>query len=176
MTLEAYADTFVPGEKRTPDDQAVAGAAPGPGAVEAGALDLLMTPATGVTEGLEDLARSLNTHAQAYATGHELELDPSVPPFVALAFEQRRDLVRELTTPGHPEKEIWVLVGLFCFMAFDTAPHIDTTYAISIGHPGLTAMGFAAPDADGLWRFADYSYSRPLASIHPNTTVLGDPA
>ena len=48
MTLEAFADTFVPGEKRSPDDVAIAGAAAGPGAVEAGALELLEMPATGV--------------------------------------------------------------------------------------------------------------------------------
>jgi len=45
MTLEAFADTIVPGEKRSPDDHAIAGAASGPGAVGAGALELLRTPA-----------------------------------------------------------------------------------------------------------------------------------
>ena len=49
-TLEAWADTFVPGAKRWPDDRTIAGAATGPGAVEAGAVELLQTPATGVSE------------------------------------------------------------------------------------------------------------------------------
>ena len=30
-TLEAFADTLIPGEKRSPDDRAIAGAAPGRG-------------------------------------------------------------------------------------------------------------------------------------------------
>ena len=43
--------------------------------------------------------------------------------------------------------------------------------ALAAGHPGLTAMGITAPDADGLWRFADYGYGRELARLHPNTTL-----
>lgn len=39
MTLEAFADTIVPGEKRSPDDQAIAGAVTGGGAVVAGAVE-----------------------------------------------------------------------------------------------------------------------------------------
>ena len=37
LVLEAFADTIIPGEKRTPDDRAVAGASVGGGAVAAGA-------------------------------------------------------------------------------------------------------------------------------------------
>jgi hypothetical protein len=61
-------------------------------------------------------------------------------------------------------------------MAFDTAAHQHTADAIAAGHPGLAAMGFARPDADGLWRFADFSYGRPLARTHPATTSSGSPA
>lgn len=176
LTLEAYADTFVPGAKRTPDDRAVAGAAPDPGAVAAGALELLQTPATGVADGLADLASALNGHAEAYAADREIAITTSVPAFVALSFEHRTAVVRTLIAPAHPEKDIWILVALFCFMAFDTAAHLHTTDAIAAGHPGLTAMGFAPPDGDGLWRFPDYSYGRPLARLHPDTTPAGDPA
>ncbi len=175
LTLEAYADTFVPGAKRAPDDHAIAGVAPGPGAVAAGALELLQTPATGIAEGLGDLARGLNGHAQAYAAEHDLAIDQSVPAFTALPFADRTALVRTLIAPEHPEKDFWILAALFCFMAFDTAAHMHTTDAIAAGHPGLTAMGFAPPDADGLWRFPDYSYGRQLADIHPDTTPAGDP-
>jgi enediyne biosynthesis protein E8 len=176
MTLEAFADTFVPGEKRWPEDVAVAGAAAGPGAVAAGAIELLETPATGVASGLEDLAETLNGHANAYAAEHGLTLDAGLAPFVALDFGHRTALIRALTAPGHPEKEFWILTALFCFMAFDTAAHTDTTSAIEASHPGLTMMGFAKPDPDGLWRFPDFSYGRQLARIHPHTTASGDPA
>lgn len=175
VTLEAYADTFVPGAKRAPDDRAIAGAAPGPGAVAAGALELLQTPATGVTDGLGDLASALNGHARGYAAERDLVLDTSVPAFAALSFADRTAVVRALIAPDHPERDIWILVALFCFMAFDTAAHLHTADALAAGHPGLTAMGFAPPDTDGLWRFPDFSYGRQLASVHPDTTPAGDP-
>ena len=176
MTLEAFADTFVPGEKRSPGDVAIAGAAEGPGAVAAGAIELLETPATGVTADLDEVAQMLNQYASEYAAEHDLTLDDAVPPFVSLSFEHRTALARELTAPDHPEKESWILPALFCFMAFDTAAHMNTIEALESGHPGLTAMGFAKPDPDGLWRFPDYSYGRQLARMHPDTTAAGDPA
>jgi hypothetical protein len=58
-------------------------------------------------------------------------------------------------------------------MAFDTAAHMHTLDAIAAGHPGLAAMGITRPDADGLWRFSNYSYGRALADLHPNTTSSG---
>jgi hypothetical protein len=176
MTLEAFADTFVPGEKRSPDDVAIAGAAAGPGAVEAGAIELLELPATGVADGLDDIVSTLNEHAAEYAAEHGISRDAAVPAFAALDYEQRSALMRILTAPDHPEKEFWILTALFCFMAFDTAAHTDTVRAMEEGHPGLQMMGFAKPDADGLWRFPDYSYGRQLARQHPDTTPNGDPA
>jgi hypothetical protein len=176
LTLEAFADTIVPGEKRGPDDRAIAGAMAGAGAVAAGALELLANPATGITEGVPGLASALNGHAEAYANDRDQALDPSLPPFTALSFGHRTAIVRELLAPGHPEKDLWVLLALFCFMAFDTGAHMHTTDAMATGHPGLATMGFAPPDADGLWRFTDFSYGRQLASVHPDTTPAGDPA
>jgi hypothetical protein len=174
-TLEAFADTIIPGEKRSPDDRAVAGAAAGGGAVAAGAIELLEMPATGIAAALDHLAGALNGHAEAYAAERGLALDGDVPPFVALPYEHRAALVQALTTPGHPEKDGWVLLALFSNMAFDVAAHMHTTDAIAAGHPGLRAMGFAEPDPDGLWRFPAYSYGRVLASPHPDTTPSGSP-
>ena len=176
MTLEAFADTIIPGAKRSPDDRAIAGAADGPGAVEAGAIELLETPATGITEGLDPLAQALNAHATTYAAEHGLTLDETVPAFVALPFDDRTALVGTLTTPGHPEKDGWVLLALFSNMAYDSAAHLSTPEAIAAGHPGLLAMGYAKPDSDGLWRFPQFSYGRRLASRHPDTTESGSPA
>lgn len=176
MTLEAFADTIIPGEKRSPDDRAIAGVSSGGGAVAAGALELLHAPATGVTAGLPHLAQALNGHAQAYAAEQELELDDSVPPFVALAYEHRAALIERLTAPGHPEKDGWVLLALFSNMAFDVAPHMHTADALAAGHPGLLAMGWQKPDEDGLYRFPDFSYGRQLGKPHPDTTESGSPA
>ncbi|MEV0678652.1 DUF5987 family protein [Actinosynnema sp. NPDC050436] len=176
LTLEAFADTIVPGAKRSPEDRAVAGAAPGGGAVDAGAVALLETPAAGVVDGLDSLSLLLNQHARDYAARLGTALDPDVPPFVALPFAQRTGLVAELVAPGHPEKDGWVALALFSNMAFDTGAHLHTTEAMAAGHPGLRAMGFAEPDADGLWRFPAYSYRRELARTHPGTTPAGDPS
>ncbi|WP_189249425.1 DUF5987 family protein [Streptosporangium pseudovulgare] len=176
MTLEAFADTIIPGEKRWPGDRAVAGAAPGGGAVAAGAIELLEWDATGISGGLGDFARALNEHALAYAAQHGIALEEDVPPFVALDHAGRTALVALLTAPGHPEKDLWVSLALFSNMAYDSAAHLSTADALAAGHPGLTAMGVTRPGADGLWRFPAYSYGRPLADLHPDTTPSGSPA
>ncbi|MGW0392221.1 DUF5987 family protein [Streptomyces sp. NPDC003042] len=176
ITLEAYADTIIPGQKRWSGDRAIAGVATGGGAVQAGALDLLRWDATGIHDGLDDLARLANAHAEEYAAERGLTLDTDVPAFVALAYPDRAELVLRLTRPGHPEKEFWVLLSLFCNMAFDSAAHLHTAEALAAGHPGLAAMGLAHPDADGLWRFKEFGYGRRLARLHPDTTSTGSPA
>jgi hypothetical protein len=173
MTLEAFADTIIPGEKRGPDDVAIAGAGEGPGAVQAGAVELLETPATGISHDLDVLVQDLNERALAYAAQHDLTPDDTVPPFVGLPFADRTALVAALTAPGHPEKEVWVLLALFSNMAFDTGAHMHTVDAIAAGHPGLAALGITLPDSDGLWRFPDFSYRRRLAAIHPDTDASG---
>lgn len=174
-TLEAFADTIIPGERRSPADRAVAGAATGGGAVAAGAVQVLEMPEGGLAPLLDDLVAALNGHAASYATARELATDDAVPPFVALPFPDRTALVQELTAPGHPEREIWVGIAIFSYMAFDSAAHMHTVDAIAAGHVGLATMGFAAPDADGLWRFPDHSYGRQLAPMHPATTPSGSP-
>jgi hypothetical protein len=176
MTLEAFADTIVPGEKRWPDDRAVAGVSRGGGAVAAGAIELLHTEAGGLAPALPELARALNGHAQRYAADKGIILDNTVPPFVALTYEHRAALVLELIDPANPQKQLWVNLAMFSNMAFDTGAHLSTLDAIAAGHPGLATIGFAKPDQDGLWRFRDYSYRRPLARSHPDTTPSGSPA
>jgi hypothetical protein len=173
MTLEAFADTIIPGEKRGPDDVAIAGAGEGPGAVQAGAVELLETPATGISQDLDVLVHDLNERARAYAAQNDLTPDDTVPPFVGLPFADRTALVAALTAPGHPEKEVWVLLALFSNMAFDTGAHMHTVDAIAAGHPGLAALGITLPDSDGLWRFPDFSYGRRLAATHPDTDASG---
>ncbi len=176
LVLEAFADTIIPGEKRFPGDRSVAGVSAGGGAVAAGAVELLENPAGGLAEGLDSLVFSLNDHAREYAVAHDLELDPTVPPFVALPFDHRTALVADLTGPDHPEKQMWVGLALFSNMAFDSAAHLRTSEALTAGHPGLLTIGYEQPQADGIWRFESFSYGRQLADLHPDTTATGSPA
>ncbi|TYC21486.1 regulator [Micromonospora sp. MP36] len=176
MTLEAFADTIIPGERRYATDRAVAGAADGGGAVAAGAVDLMASEEGGIGGLLPTLVIGLNDHAQAYAEKHDRTLDDSVPAFVALDFDDRTALAAALMAPGTDEQDLWVPLAMFSVMAWDTGASVHTTEALAAGHPGLTTMGFTEPDADGLWRFPDFSYRRVLASPHPHTTPSGDPA
>src|SRR6185312_9606190 len=126
-------------------------------------------------DSLPNLVDALNRHAEAYRDGMRLEPDPEVPAFVALPPEHRATLVSELIRPGHPEKLLWVGLAIFSNMAFDTGAHLSTPQALEDGHPGLMAIGYSKPDADGLWRFPDYSYRRSLAKPYPHTTASGSP-
>jgi hypothetical protein len=176
ITIEAFADTIIPGEKRSPDDRAVAGVSAGGGAVASGAVELLEQPGGGLADVLDSLATTLNEHAADYAATQGIALDAEVPPFVSLSFAQRTELVTRLTMPGHPEQAMWVGLALFSNMAFDSAAHLHTVDALAAGHPGLHAIGFMAPEADGMWRFPRFSYGRQLARLHPATTASGSPA
>lgn len=175
MTIEAYADTIVPGEKRHARDSAVAGASPGPGAAVCGAVELLELPGGGLAPTLDALVASLNEHAEAYAVRHALQPDRELPAFVALRFSDRTALVRELTAPDHPEKQLWVGLAMFSYMAFDSAAHLSTRDALAGRHPGLDLLGFRPPAEDGLFRFSRFSYGRRLADPHPRTTPTGSP-
>jgi hypothetical protein len=176
MTLEAFADTILPGEKRSPDDRALAGVSTGGGAVAAGALDVLRTPEGGMGPAMDPLADALDALARQYAAERGLEVDPGLPAFVALGYADRVDLVLRLTALDNPERAPWISLAMFCTIAFDSAPHRHTTEAMPAGHPGLATIGFAPPGPDGLWRFGEYSYGRQLASPHPDTTPSGSPA
>lgn len=176
MTLEAFADTIVPGEKRHPDDHAIAGASSGGGAVTSGAVELLSHPAGGLADALGPLSMALNGQAAEYAKTQQLDLDGALPPFVGLSFEHRTALVQHLVAPANPERHMWVGLALFSNMAFDSAAHLSTAEALAAEHPGLLTIGFTPPDPDRLWRFEPASYGRPLAPMHPQTTATGSPA
>ncbi|MFF3062480.1 DUF5987 family protein [Streptomyces sp. NPDC057909] len=176
QTLEAFADTLIPGQRRYPGDRPISGAASGPGAVQAGAIQVLTSPRLPVTPWLPSIAGLLDARALAWAATHLILLPPTWPAFVGLPFAHRTALVNGLFDPDDLDRPIWQTLALLVGLAFDTAAHQDTTEAIANGHPGLAWIGFPAPDADGLWRFPDHSYNRPLADLHPHTTASGSPA
>jgi len=173
LTLEAYADTLIPGEKRFPDDVAIAGVVTGPGAVQGGAIDMMNFVGLGPTLAL--LALQINAAAIAYALLNGITLDPNLPPLVSLNFAQRTGLLVELLALNAPGRGVYSGLAALCFVAFNTAGYLDTVVAIEQGHPGLTAIGFPPPNSDGKWRFPDFSYQQVLAKPHPRSKN-GNPA
>lgn len=175
-TMEAWSDTIVPGERRSPGDRAIAGAAAGPGAVQAGAWTLLNDPEVGIGPALPGLSAALNAEAVAEAARAGVRLDPTLAPLVALPFTQRTDLAVRLLGGSGPEQVVWFALAAIATLAFHTAAHLDTADAVRRGHAGLAWLGFPMPDADDLWRYDDFSYGRALARLHPRTTSTGHPA
>jgi len=175
-THEAWSDTIVPGERRWPGDRVVAGAAGGPGAVQAGGWRLLNDPEIGLGPALPALGAALNAEAGVEAASAGLVLDPAVPPMVALPFRDRTSLAVRLLDQSHRDQVVWYALAAVAMLAFHTAAHLDTTEAVRRGHPGLTWLRFPAPDSDGLWRYEHFSYDRALAHRHPGTTSTGHPA
>ena len=175
-TLEAWSDTIVPGERRSPGDRAVAGATAGPGAVQAGAWTLLNDPEVGLGPALPVLAATLNTRAVTEAARAGVVLDPFLPPFVALPFRERTALAVRLLGGTGPDQVVWFALAAIAMLAFHTAAHLDTADAVRRGHPGLAWLRFPQPDPDDLWRFEQFSYRRELARRHPRTTSTGNPA
>ena len=175
-TLEAFADTLIPGQKRFDGDYAIAGVARGPGAVQAGAVDLMWFPQAAIGPALPALATTLDARATTYALQHRLALDPTLPPFVALSFAGRTRLLLALLDPSAQDYLAWWALAAMPFLAFHTAAHLPTAYAVRHGHAGLRWIRFPQPDRDGLWRFPHFSYRRRLARSHPRTTRRGNPA
>ena len=174
-TLEAFADTLIPGRKRFDGDVAIAGVVQGPGAVQAGAVDLMWFPPAAVGPALPGFVSMLESRATAYAAQHHVVVDPTLPPFVALGFADRTRLCVELLDPSAPDYLLWWALAAMPFLAFHTAGHLHTVTAVRDGHPGLRAIGFPHPDRDGLWRFPHFSYRRKLAHPHADTTATGNP-
>ncbi len=166
-TLEAFSDTLIPGEKRSPTDRPIAGAATGAGAVQAGAIDMMNYAPAGIAPALPGLVAGLNTRASQYAGQNGIVLDPTVPPLVSLDFSQRTDLLVQLLDGTDPDQLAYFALAALVFLAYHTAGHLDTVQAISEGHPGLAAIHFPAPNPDGRWRFPQSSYGLALAPRHP---------
>ncbi len=175
QTLEAFADTLIPGQKRFPGDRAIAGVVSGAGAVQAGAIEMMNFPPLGFQPALLGLALILNVYALLYALSHKIVLDPTVAPFVALDFESRTALLVTILDTDGPDRSAFYALASVSFVAYHTAGYLPTVVAIRDGHPGLAAIGFPPPNPDGLWRFPEFSYRRVLAVAHPHSH-RGNPA
>ena len=154
-TLQAFADTLIPGKRVTRTDlgnevhaKAIAGAHAEPGAVQADALLLYHHPLIGfdVVE-----VRSLLRLGQ----------------FIDLPFAKRVAVCLEGLSPSNPTAQVWELAAAVPFAAFlCTATQknatIDKSSGLQVtGHPGVAPNGYA-----------DFSYRRALSSERTTTGSL----
>jgi enediyne biosynthesis protein E8 len=169
QTLEAFADTLIPGQKRFPTDVAIAGVVSGAGAVQGGAIEMLNFPPVGLQSSLPGLALAINVLAVLYALSNKILLQLQVPPLVELDFPSRTALLSQMLDPAQPNQGAFYGVAAVSFIAYHTAGYLSTVVAIQDGHPGLAAIGFPPPNPDGIWRFPEFSYGRVLAQPHPDS-------
>jgi hypothetical protein len=162
-TLQAFADTMIPGKKVTRTDlgnevhpKAIAGAHPEPGAVQADSLALYHHPLIGfdlvAPAFLADLsARSLLRGGQ----------------FLDLSFAKRTAVCVEGLASSNPTAQVWELAAVVPFAAFlCTATQQNAKIDNS---SGLQVMGFPGVAPNG---YADYSYRRVLSAERTSTGSL----
>jgi len=154
-TLQAFADTMLPGRKALTTDLgdeihplAIAGVDNAPGAVEGDALLLYHDALIGFDALEGPFLSELSVRALAHGT-----------PFLSLMFEQRVAVCLEGLAPSNPSVLVWEAAAAVPFAAFLAAAEqsdatIDTSSAYQVmGYPGT------APDG-----YAEFSYKRKLAT------------
>jgi hypothetical protein len=154
-TLQAVADTLIPGRKATLTDlgneihpQAIAGVHGEPGAVEADTLLLFHHPLIGFDALAPAFLSELETRSLLRG-GH----------FLDLPFASRVAVCTDGLSASNPTVLVWEAVAAVAFAAFLIAATqknatIDTASGLQVmGHPGTAPNGYA-----------DYSYGKKLSS------------
>lgn len=154
-TLQAFADTLIPGRKAARTDlgneihpKAIAGAHPEPGAVEADTLLLYHHPLIGF-----DLVEA------AFLADLEARSLLRLGQFIDLPFAKRVAVCSDGLAPSNPSAQVWELAAAVPFAAFlCTATQknatIDNSSGLQVmGHPGIAPEGYA-----------DHSYRRVLST------------
>ena len=162
-TLQAFADTLIPGKKATRTDlgneihpKAIAGAHPEPGAVQADSLLLYHHPLIGF-----DLVEA------AFLADLEARSLLRLGQFIDLPFDKRVAVCVEGLAASNPTNEVWQLASAVPFAAFlCTATQQNATIDKS---SGLQVMGFPGIAPHG---YADYSYRRALSPERTSTGSL----
>jgi hypothetical protein len=162
-TLQAFADTLIPGKRVTRTDlgnevhpKAIAGAHPEPGAVQADTLVLYHHPLIGF-----DLVEP------AFLADLEARSLLRLGQFIDLPFAKRVEVCRDGLSPSNPTAQVWELAAAVPFAAFlCTAAQknatIDKSSGLQVtGHPGIAPNGYA-----------DFSYRRALSSERTTTGSL----
>ncbi|MDX6666629.1 MAG: hypothetical protein QOK04_9, partial [Solirubrobacteraceae bacterium] len=154
-TLQAFADTIIPGRKADHTDlgdeihpQAIAGVDSLPGAVEADALALYHHPLTGFDALEGPFLAALD--AAALAQGGD---------FLSLPFDRRVATVVGGLSFSNPARVVWEAAAAVPFTVFCAAALIVN--ASSANASGYRVMGLPGVAPHG---YSDFSYRRVLAS------------
>jgi hypothetical protein len=154
-TLQAFADTLIPGRRATRTDlgdeihpQAIAGADPEPGAVEADALRLYTDPLIGFPTLAPPFLADLNTRATTVGGA----------PFLLLDFDKRTQTALSGLAYDNPNRTLWEAAAAVPFTAFcaaATQPNATDKTA-----SGYRVMGLPGTAPGG---YRNFSYKRKLA-------------
>jgi hypothetical protein len=162
-TLQAFADTLIPGKKATRTDlgneihpKAIAGAHPEPGAVQADSLLLYHHPLIG-----------FDTVEAAFLADLEARSLLRLGQFIDLPFDKRVAVCVDGFSPSNPTAQVWQLAAAVPFAAFlCTATQRNATIDKS---SGLQVTGFPGTAPNG---YADFSYRRVLSTERTSSGSL----
>jgi hypothetical protein len=153
-TLQAFADTVIPGRKATRTDLgdeidplAIAGVDDEPGAVEADALRLYHDPLTGFDALAPAFLADLNGRALQQGG-----------PFLALSYDQRVAVVMGGLSFDNPDRTLWEAAAAVPFTAFCAAAEHET--GTSRNASGYRVMGYPGAAPNG---YRGASYRRKLS-------------
>ena len=153
-TLQAFADTIIPGRKASHTDlgdeidpQAIAGVDPLPGAVEADVLRLYHDPLVGFDALSPAFLADLSTRALQQGG-----------PFLSLSFDKRVATVLSGFDPTNPTGVIWEAAAAVPFTAFCAAA--EHPVGTSSNASGYRVMGYPGAAPNG---YGGFSYRRKLS-------------
>lgn len=154
-TLQAFADTIIPGRKATRTDLgdeidplAIAGVDDQPGAVEADALRLYHDPLTGFDALAPPFLADLNGRALQQGG-----------PFLSLSYDQRVAVALSGLSFDNPSRVLWEAAAAVPFTAFCAAAEHET--GTSANASGYRVMGYPGAAPKG---YRGASYRRKLST------------
>ena len=154
-TLQAFADTLIPGRKASKTDlgdeihpQAIAGVDSAPGAVEADALRVFHDPLIGFSALAGPFLTDLSLRS----------LQQGNPSFLLLNFEQRTKVCLSALDFGNGDRTLYEAAAAVPFAAFCAA--VEHPIGTSQNASGYRVMGYPGAAPNGYYGF---SYKRKLS-------------
>ena len=154
-TLQAFADTMIPGRKATKTDLgdeihplAIAGVDTAPGAVEADALRVFKDPLVGFSALAGPFLSDLSSRS----------LQQGNPSFLMLSFAQRTKVCLQALSFSNPDRVLYEAAAAIPFTAFCAAA--EHPIGTSRNASGYRVMGYPGAAPNG---YTGFSYRRKLA-------------